>query len=239
MSNIILYYFLILNFNIPGAWVKRLVMIQKTISVNKKLSARKKPSQPRSQKMVKGILDATRSLLKKSGDQKLSKITTNHIAREAGISVGSLYQYFPNKEAILFELYKKMLDQFSSVLKEFETEASLSLPREEFFDRFIRAMKSAESDVKLVYVMHKAMKTYPKLADADKHHAEEVANELADFMKHFGSKWSMKKLQRLALHVYYINYGTWMYRDHVNPPHQEVHEWEISALNFMIAKCFN
>jgi AcrR family transcriptional regulator len=213
-------------------------MMQAKARINTKLSARKKPSQPRSQKMVKGILDATRSLLKQSGDLKLSRITTNHIAREAGISVGSLYQYFPNKEAILFELYKEMLGQFSSVLEEFKTEASLSLPREVFFDRFIRAMKGAESEVKVVFEMHNAMKIYPMLAEADRHHAEQIATEMANFMKHFGSKWSMKKLQRLALYVYYINYGTWMYRDHVSPSYQEVNDWEISALNFMIEKCF-
>lgn len=207
--------------------------------VHKKLSARKKASQPRSQKMVKGILDATRSLLKKSDSLKLSKITTNHIAREAGISVGSLYQYFPNKEAILFELYKEMLGQFSSVLEEFKTETLLSLPREEFFDRFIRAMKGAESDANVVFKMHNAMKIYPMLAEADRHHAEQLAKEMAYFMQHFGSKWSMEKLQRLALHIYYINYGTWMYRDHVHPGHHEVNEWEISVLTFMVAKCFN
>ncbi len=214
-------------------------MKHETTGIDKKLSVRKKPSQIRSQKMVKAILDATRSLLEKSGDQKLSRMTTNHIAREAGISVGSLYQYFPNKEAILFELYKEMLEQFSSVMEEFKTEAFLSLPKEEFFDRFNRAMKGAESEVEIVFAMHRAMKIYPLLTEADRHHAEQMAKEMAGFMTHFGSKWPTQKLQRLALHVYYINYGTWMYRDHVNPPFQEVHEWEISALNFMIAKCFN
>ena len=57
-------------------------------------------------------------------------------------------------------------------------------------------------------------------------------------MKHFGSRWPMEKLQRLALHAYYINYGTWMYRDHARPDYEEVLDWEISALNFMISKCF-
>jgi AcrR family transcriptional regulator len=213
--------------------------MQETMPVHEKLSARKKASQPRSQKMVKDILDATRGLLKKSGDLKLSKITTNHIAREAGVSVGSLYQYFPNKEVILFELYKEMLGHISSVLEEFNTETLLSLPREEFFDRLIRAMKDAESDVEVVFKMHNAMKTYPMLAEADRHHAEQLAKEIANFMQHFGSKWPVKKLQRLALHIYYIDYGSWMYRDHVHPAYQEVNEWEISALNFMVAKCFN
>ncbi len=213
--------------------------MQEVAEIHQKLSPRKKPSQSRSQKMVKGILDATRNLLRKSGTAEISGITTNHIAREANISVGSLYQYFPNKEAILFELYKEMLGQFSSIMEMFKSEPYLSLPREEFFDRFNRAMKDAEADVEVVFEMHNAVKIYPALAEADRRHAELIAGEMAGFMKHFGSRWSMEKLQRLALHAYYINYGTWMYRDHARPDYEEVLDWEISALNFMISKCFD
>ena len=218
---------------------KKLVMKNEITSIHKKLTARKEPSQPRSKKTVKRILAATCSLLRKSGDQKLSNITTNHIAEKAGISVGSLYQYFPNKEAIVFEIYKEMLGRFVSVLEEFKKEASLSLPRDEFFSRFNRAMKSAESDAKVVNAMHRALTIYPVLKEADMLHAEHIADEMANFMRHFGSNWSTKKLQRLALHIYYVNYGTWLYRDHVNPPNREVNEWEISVLDFMIAKCFD
>ena len=213
--------------------------MQEVAEIHQKLSPRKKPSQSRSQKMVKGILDATRNLLRKSSTGEISGITTNHIAREANISVGSLYQYFPNKEAILFELYKEMLGQFSSIMEVFKSEPYLSLPREEFFDRFNRAMKDAEADVEVVFEMHNAVKIYPALAEADRRHADLIAREMAGFMKHFGSSWSMEKLQRLALHAYYINYGTWMYRDHARPDYEEVLGWEISALNFMISKCFD
>ena len=213
--------------------------MQQIPDVHQKLSARKKPSQPRSQKMVRGILDATRNLLRKAGAAGVSQITTNHIAREAKISVGSLYQYFPNKEAILFELYRELLEQVTLVLEKFKSEPCLSLPREEFFDRFYREMKGAEAESKLTFEMHNAAKIYPALAEADRRHAELIAREMAGFMKHFGSRWPMEKLQRLALHAYYLNYGTWMYRDHVRPDYGEVLDWEIGALNCMISRCLD
>lgn len=213
--------------------------MQAAKSANKKISIRKKPSQPRAQKMVARILDATRNLVIRPDGLKISKITTNHIAKEAGISVGSLYQYFPNKEAILFELYKDILGQIALVLEKFKSGPCLSLPREEFFARFYAAMKNAEADGELIFEMHNAVKIYPALAEADRRHAELVAREMAGFMKHFGSGWSMEDLQRLALHAYYINYGTWMYRDHARPDYEEVLEREISVLNFMISKCFD
>lgn len=213
--------------------------MQEILDVHHKLSARKKPSQPRSQKMVKGILDATRRLLRKSGAAKITSITTNHIAREANISVGSLYQYFPNKEAILFELYRDILGQVALVLEKFKSEPYLSLPREEFFDRFYRAMKGAEAEGEVIFEMHNAVKIYPALAEADRRHAELIAREMAGFMKHYGSGWPMEKLQRLALHAYYVNYGTWMYRDHARPDYGEVLDWEITTLNLMISRCFD
>jgi len=65
------------------------------------LSSRKQPRQARSSRMVGDILEAAAQVLVREGAQRF---TTARVAERAGISVGSLYQYFPNKEAILFRL---------------------------------------------------------------------------------------------------------------------------------------
>lgn len=59
---------------------------------------RKAPRQARSQATVSVILDATALLLVAEDYQQ---ITTNRIAERAGVSIGSLYQYFPNREAVV------------------------------------------------------------------------------------------------------------------------------------------
>lgn len=59
---------------------------------------RKDASQERSQATVEALIDATARILVKEGFDRAS---TNHIAEVAGVSVGSLYQYFPNKEALV------------------------------------------------------------------------------------------------------------------------------------------
>lgn len=212
--------------------------MEEPIPVDRKLSARKKPSQNRSHKMVKRILDATRQLLRETGGASSSRITTNHIAKKAGVSVGSLYQYFPNTEAILFELYKEMLSLIQNVMDEFESVAYLSLPKEEFFDKLNRAMTSSGPDSEFVFAMHNATKIYPMLAEADRKHADLIAKRIATLLKYYGSKWPIKKLQRLALFVYYTDYGTWMYRDHARPPKKESFNWELSVLNFIFLQCF-
>ena len=64
---------------------------------------RRTPKQRRSREIVDAIVAAGRLLLEEGGPAAL---TTNHIAERAGVSVGSLYRYFSNKEAILAAIYE-------------------------------------------------------------------------------------------------------------------------------------
>jgi len=65
------------------------------------LKARKTPGQARSQETVRVVLEASARILESDG---LRGFNTNAIAAKAGVSVGSLYQYFPNKDAIVLAL---------------------------------------------------------------------------------------------------------------------------------------
>lgn len=65
------------------------------------LASRKAPQQARSNDLVAAVLEAAIQVLEKEG---ASRFTTTRVAEKAGVSVGSLYQYFPNKAAILFRL---------------------------------------------------------------------------------------------------------------------------------------
>ena len=65
------------------------------------LSSRKQPQQSRSAELVDAILEAALQVLAREG---ASRFTTTRVAEKAGTSVGSLYQYFPNKAALLFRL---------------------------------------------------------------------------------------------------------------------------------------
>jgi AcrR family transcriptional regulator len=65
---------------------------------------RRMPQQSRAQATVDAILIATAHILVKGGYPALN---TNDVARVAGVSIGSLYQYFPSKEALLGELNRR------------------------------------------------------------------------------------------------------------------------------------
>jgi len=78
------------------------------------VSSRKWPQQARSTELVAAILDAAIQVLAKEGAQRF---TTARVAEKAGVSVGSLYQYFPNKAAILFRLQSDEWRQTSEMLR--------------------------------------------------------------------------------------------------------------------------
>ncbi|WP_454812681.1 TetR family transcriptional regulator [Labrys neptuniae] len=78
------------------------------------VSLRKQPRQTRSTELVAVILEAAIQVLRKEGAQRF---TTARVAEKAGVSVGSLYQYFPNKASILFRLQSDEWRQTTELLR--------------------------------------------------------------------------------------------------------------------------
>ena len=79
------------------------------------LAPRRRPGQTRSHGTVDAILQAAAQLFGRRG---YARTNTNEIAARAGVSVGSLYQYFPNKDAILTALLERHLDAVNDILVE-------------------------------------------------------------------------------------------------------------------------
>src|ERR1017187_3771063 len=78
------------------------------------LRARRDPAQERSRQTVDAIVEAAGRLLVEHG--RLG-VTTNAVAERAGVSIGSLYQYFPNKEAIFAALQERHRDQVMPLIQ--------------------------------------------------------------------------------------------------------------------------
>lgn len=97
---------------------------------------RKLPRQKRSQETVDAILAATAHILSRQG---LEKATTNAVARRAGVSIGSLYQYFPDKEALVRALNERHTREILDLLRaRFDEIREAPIP--EAVEAIVRAM---------------------------------------------------------------------------------------------------
>lgn len=104
-------------------------------------TARKKPAQERSKATVDAILDATARVLRKEGYDRAS---TNRIAQAAGVSIGSLYQYFPSKEALTAALIDRHRAEVMEIFHRRMGEVG-NRPLREAIEAIVRAMVEVHS----------------------------------------------------------------------------------------------
>lgn len=96
---------------------------------------RKYASQQRSRATVDALIEATARILIKDG---FDKTTTNRIAEKAGVSVGSLYQYFPSKEALVAAVAQRHNQELMQVMHTALADVA-ALPLEQAVRRLVTA----------------------------------------------------------------------------------------------------
>ena len=96
---------------------------------------RRAPVQERGRARVEAILDAAESVIAQVG---LEAATTNAIAERAGASVGSLYHFFPNKQAIVDALLARYMTRTLDVMRDSRRLAEPWVPLAELFEGMIR-----------------------------------------------------------------------------------------------------
>jgi AcrR family transcriptional regulator len=142
------------------------------------VSARKQPRQARSSRLVADILEAAARVLARDGAHRF---TTARVAEAAGVSVGSLYQYFPSKEAILFRLQADEWTQTGRIIDRILTDAGV--PPLERLRAFVRTFFRSECDeMRLRVALADAAPLYREVPEAREHNEEGTRRMLA-FMK--------------------------------------------------------
>ncbi|AKU20460.1 TetR family transcriptional regulator [Massilia sp. NR 4-1] len=108
---------------------------------NAPISSRRKPKQARSTELVSAILEAAIQVLAKEG---VRRFTTTRVAERAGVSIGSVYQYFPNKASILFRLQSDEWRETGAML--WDILGDTSQPPLERLRRMVHAFIQSECD---------------------------------------------------------------------------------------------
>lgn len=105
------------------------------------LKPRKTPVQARSEATVAAIFAATIQVLLSDGERRL---TTTRVAERAGVSVGTMYQYFPHKQALLYAVVQQHLVEFVEGF-----EAVCAQHRQQSLAAIAEAMANAFVDIKI------------------------------------------------------------------------------------------
>ena len=124
---------------------------------------RRKPSQARSRQAVEAIIDASAQVLERRGYQGA---TTNRIAERAGVSVGTLYQYFNNKDEIFNALIEREARSFLRAIED-----SIAGPETEHRAAIRTLLEAAYASDQLVLGVRQVMRNLPSHAYSEQNMA--------------------------------------------------------------------
>ncbi|WP_308367247.1 MULTISPECIES: TetR/AcrR family transcriptional regulator [unclassified Microbulbifer] len=159
------------------------------------LAPRREPVQARARERTRQILDTTGRLLEEVG---LNDLTTILIAKELGVSVGSLYHYFPNKHAILYAMGEQWLASMTTALEELAGEDLEQLSLEAFLDQLLEKLIAVYREQRGLLPLVQAMWGIPELHELDERHDELVISHLMAMFARLGFTCPPNEMNRLS-----------------------------------------
>jgi len=157
---------------------------------------RKQAKQQRSREKVQLILDVTLEML---GNTPAEKITTNDIAKTAGVNIASLYQFFPKKEAVFFELYRQWLEQTLALLDGVDAQFDGSEGLEAYADAVFDCLSTDESvNTPGHWKLRFALGNSPELAELNARHEEKAFRRIIAAQEKFSRKVTPEQARALA-----------------------------------------
>ncbi len=140
------------------------------------LDLRRTPMQARGQATLERILDATAELLDELG---IEAITTNLISRTADVNVATLYQYFPNKQAVLLALFKRQNESRVEIGRRMITGLARTPEWRRMIQQGVQAVAEARRSAGGTTALRLAMRSSPDLVEHDRQQSIQIASTLA------------------------------------------------------------
>lgn len=146
-------------------------------AADKPVLQRRVPLQQRGQQTLDQILHAAQQVIATEG---LDKLTTKRVATEAGLSVGSVYEYFPNKEAVLCALVRQWFDQLVQVLDAHHPSRTGVRDLLRYLEESLDAVRQVYVDQPALGALISALEAIPDLQDLVVQHDERITAAVAD-----------------------------------------------------------
>jgi len=159
------------------------------------LQDKRQPVQQRSRQRREEIMQATAALLERVG---FDDLTTTLVAKEMGISVGSLYHYFPHKQAILHAMGEHWLEEYSAALARIGNASLEDMELSQFAELAVAELLLVYRQQRGMLPLVHAMYAVPELRDLDEHHDEIVIAEMATQFARLGLNMSKTGRERVA-----------------------------------------
>ena len=141
---------------------------------------RRAPTQARSKARVARVLDVTAALIDRGG---LEAATTNAIADAAGLPVGSIYQFFPNREAVLHALLARQLDVLDARFAPLLGPEADRVPLADAVAQVVDALAEAYLALPALAALVQAGRADPRLGDAVALNNRRVAGWVAELAR--------------------------------------------------------
>lgn len=162
----------------PSSAAKKTERVSKT----KRLQPRRTPNQARSRDTVETVLRAAGATIERDG---LDRLTTRRIAELAGISVGALYEYFPNKQAVVYALVTDWMERVFDVLDGLHPRHGSTQDVLTYLGNQIDQMTQLYRDQPGLSALVTMVTSMPELHDAVRMHDERSAASVASAFHHF------------------------------------------------------
>jgi len=164
------------------------------------LDLRRAPLQSRGQATFDHILDATSQLLDELG---LEGVNTNTIAKAAGVNIATLYQYFPNKRAVLLALFQRQAERRVSTARSLLAGIGRSPDWPARIDAFVDGMARLRAELPGTAALMQAMRVDPELREHNLRAGDAASSTFAEELLEGGrlSREDAKIVARCVLEV--------------------------------------
>jgi AcrR family transcriptional regulator len=165
---------------------------------------RRRPSQARAQRTFGTVLDAAVALIEREG---VERATTRRIALAAGVSIGAVYEYFPNKESIVLHLGTDWLRRIREIVEALHPSRSGIADLLGYLNRMLGDVEKLYRGQPGLLAVVRLVGAIPQLREAEQAHDAAVLASVTSALRHFAPNSDPAEVQSAASCMIIMHHG--------------------------------